>query len=407
MKIRRYMGSNTQEAILKVKMDLGNEAVILNTRKVRKRGLLSFFAKPMVEVLAAIDDDISTKKETVKKVETNKQKESSTQKEINFKTNSEQKEEKIDVLENKVNNMETMLKKIYEQFQNNTGSAPASTSTSAPVSAPPRQEKTERPYSKVLMQFYNNLIKNEVEEEIAKKLIDTVSKKIGDTTSINDAASMLYSLISGILGKPETIGLKEDKKPTVIIFVGPTGVGKTTTLAKIAANYSLNLRKNVGLITADTYRIAAVEQLKTYAEILGLPVNVIYAPNEIKDAISLYADKDVVLIDTAGRSYRNKSQFDELKALIAASEADEVYLVMSSTTSVRNCNDILQNYSFLKDYKLIFTKLDESQVNGIILNTKFRTGKNLSFVTTGQCVPDDIEVLNIDKMTKNLLGSIS
>ncbi len=401
MKIRRYMGSNTQEAILKVKMDLGNEAVILNTRKVRRRGLLNVFAKPMVEVLAAIDDDIGTKKEIVKKVETNKQKENSTKNEANFKTNIEQKEGKIDFLENKVNNMETMLKKIYEQFQNNVG-----VEASVPVNKE-KAEKLEKPYSKVLMQFYNNLIKNEVEEEIAKKLIETASKKIGDTTSINDAASMLYNLISGILGKPETIGLKEDKKPTVIIFVGPTGVGKTTTLAKIAANYSLNLRKNVGLITADTYRIAAVEQLKTYAEILGLPVNVIYAPNEIKDAISLYSDKDVILIDTAGRSYRNKAQFDELKSLIAASEADEVYLVMSSAISMRNCNDILHNYSFLKDYKLIFTKLDECQVNGIILNTKFRTGKNLSFVTTGQCVPDDIELINIDKMTKNLLGSIS
>jgi flagellar biosynthesis protein FlhF len=393
------MGNNTQEAILKVKMDLGNEAVILNTRKVRRRGLLSIFDKPMVEVLAAIDDDVAIKKENAKNVEINKQKELSTQKQINFKTNSEEKEEKIDALENKVNNMETMLKKIYEQFGSNTQT----------TSVPLKQLKVEmeKPYSKVLMRFYDNLLKNEVEEEIAKKLIDTVSRKIGDTTSINDAASVLYNLISGILGKPETISLKEDKKPTVILFIGPTGVGKTTTLAKIAANYSLNLRKNVGLITADTYRIAAVDQLKTYAEILGLPVNIIYAPNEIKDAISLYSDKDVVLIDTAGRSYRNKSQFDELKSLVAASEADEVYLVMSSTTSVKNCNDILQNYSFLKDYKLIFTKLDESQVNGIILNTKFRTGKNLSFVTTGQCVPDDIELLNIDKMTKNLLGSIS
>jgi len=399
MKIRRYMGNNTQEAMLKVKMDLGNEAVILNTRKVRKKGIMNMFAKPLVEVLAAIDDDISTKKEVTKNVEKNKPKEFSTKNYGNFKTNLEEKEEKIVFLENKVNNMESMIKKIYDQFQNNAESLSKPMHVSI--------EREEKPYSKILMQFYNNLIKNEVEVEIAKKLIDTVSKKIGDTASINDVASLLHNLISGILGKPETISLKEDKKPTVIIFVGPTGVGKTTTLAKIAANYSLNLRKNVGLITADTYRIAAVEQLKTYAEILGLPINVIYSPNEIKDAISLYSDKDVVLIDTAGRSCRNKPQFDELKSLIAASEADEVYLVLSSTTSIHNCNDILQSYSFLKDYKLIFTKLDESQVNGIILNTKFRTGKNLSFVTTGQCVPDDIEVLNIDKMAKNLLGSIS
>ncbi|MDP4179467.1 MAG: flagellar biosynthesis protein FlhF [Bacillota bacterium] len=399
MKIRRYMGNNAQEAILKVKMDLGNEAVILNTRKVRKKGLFSIFTKPVVEVLAAIDDDFSGKKDKApaKNVEKQAQKDNSTQKDINFKTNSEQKEEKIEFLENKVNNMETMLQKIFEQVQTSNHT----------VAAPVKQERQEKPNSKILTQFYNNLIKNEVEEEIAKKLVDAVRKKVGDTSNINDTASMLYNIISGILGKPETIGLKEDKKPTIIIFVGPTGVGKTTTLAKIAANYSLNLKKNVGLITADTYRIAAVEQLKTYAEILGMPVNVIYAPNEIKDAIKLYSDKDVVLIDTAGRSCRNKSQFDELKSLIIASEADEVYLVLSSTTSVRNCNDLLSNYSFLKDYKLIFTKLDESKVNGIILNTKFRTGKNLSYVTTGQCVPDDIEVVNVDKMTKNLLGSIS
>ncbi|MCX7842610.1 MAG: 50S ribosome-binding GTPase, partial [Clostridia bacterium] len=210
-----------------------------------------------------------------------------------------------------------------------------------------------------------------------------------------------------ILGKPETLKLREDGKPTVVILIGPTGVGKTTTLAKIAASYALNHKKKVGMITADTYRIAAVEQLKTYAEILGMPVTVIYSPSEINQAIKMHYDKDIILIDTAGRSHKNQAQFEELKAMVQAAEADEIYLLLSATTSVRNCREILGNYSCFKDYKLIFTKLDETPITGIILNSRYMTNKSLSYITTGQSVPDDIEVANVDRITKNLLGSIS
>ncbi len=409
MKIRRYMGTNAQEAILKVKMDLGSEAVILNTRKVRKKGLLSMFAKPMFEVLAAIDNDFDSKKGRgqLGQEERHQQKlqkqhctvfgnyPNEQDKEINI--NSHKKEEKINELENKISNMESILDKIYHQMH----------TVSPKIITATQEEKQQKLYSKVLQQFYDNLIKNEVDVDIAKKIADTVNEKIGDSSGINETASLMYNIISGILGKPETITLRDDKKPNRIIFVGPTGVGKTTTLAKIAAYYSLNMKKSVGLITADTYRIAAVEQLRTYADILGMPVNVIYSPGEIKEAIELYSDKDVVLIDTAGRSHRNQFQFEELKSLIVASEADEIYLVLSTTTSVRNCKEILAGYSFLKDYKLIFTKVDETPINGIILNAKYQTNKKLSYFTTGQCVPDDIEVVDTDRITKNLLGSIS
>jgi flagellar biosynthesis protein FlhF len=255
MKIRRYMGSNAQEAILKVKMDLGNEAIILNTRKVRKKGLFNMFAKPLVEVLAAIDDDYSRKKDSKpKEVE-----EMALQKikketvpflsigEKDLLINSEKKEEKISKLENKVSSMETMLNKIYQQML--TGSQKETKAN--------QEVKQQKVYPKVLQQFYENLLKNEVEEEIATRIADTVDEKLAGNAGVNEIASLMYNVISGVLGKPETIKIREDKKPTVVIFVGPTGVGKTTTLAKIAANYSLNLKKNVGLITADTYRIAA------------------------------------------------------------------------------------------------------------------------------------------------------
>lgn len=416
MKIRRYLAKDTQEAILKVKMDLGGEAVILNTRKVRQKGFLKMFKKPLVEVLAAVDEHYGAKgkKDSNKSFESkeervNNEKEYEVKNDFKEKSNLiEKKEDKMILLENKVNSMETILQKIYEQVQHSSEKSveiPAEKSTEKPDSV--NQKDDQKPLVKVLELFYNNLLKNEVDENYVRQLISVVQSKTDANISVNEAANMLYSMICANLGQPQLIKLRDDGKPTVVIFVGPTGVGKTTTLAKIAANFSLNQKKNVGLITADTYRIAAVEQLKTYAEILGMPVEVIYSVNEINAALDKYSDKDIILIDTAGRSYRNKSQFDELEMLIQASGADEVFLVLSATTGVRNCKEIIKSYSFLKKYKLIFTKLDETPSLGIIVNARNWTDKNLSYITTGQSVPEDIEIANIEKITKNLLGSIS
>lgn len=397
MKIRRYIANNNQEAILKVKMDLGNDALILNTRKIRQKGILGAFSKPRIEVLAAIDE-YSSKKEADNNKENGKaeDKHDILIKDSRNKINFDEKEGKIANLENKISSMEDMLQRICSQIQ-------VKEKTSETV----QKEEKQESILKAIQVFYSNLIKNEVEVDIARRIIDAVVAKVGDNAGVNDTASVLYNIITGILGKPETISPNMEGRPSVIIFVGPTGVGKTTTLAKIAANFLLNQKKNVGLITADTYRIAAVEQLKTYAEILGIPISVVYSASDIRDAVSQHSDKDIILIDTAGRSQRNKAQFDEMKAMIAASRADEIYLVLSSTTSIRNCREIISNYDFLKDYKLIFTKIDEAPALGIILNIKFITGKKLSYITTGQNVPDDIEVVNADKITKSLIGSIA
>jgi flagellar biosynthesis protein FlhF len=392
MKIKRYLGKDTQEALLKVKMDLGNNAIILNTKKVRQKGLKKYFSKPMIEVMAAIDDDTPKVREreltrvddTYSKSTTN-----SSQKNI-----LSQKEEKFTELENKVNNIENMLGKILDVVK------PDNTKLF------PEQCNDSKQFNQVYQLLYNNLLKNEVDQDIAKKIIDQVTKT-GNTRNVNDAALVMYSVISSMLGKAEPIKLRTDGKPTVILFVGPTGVGKTTTLAKLAANFILTNNKKVGMITADTYRIAAVDQLKTYAEILGIPISVAYSVNEINLEIEKNSDKDVILIDTAGCSHRNKQKFEELKQLIAACKADEVFLVLSTTVSSKNCKDIINNYSFISNYRLIFTKLDESPVYGSILNTKCFSNKSLSYITNGQNVPDDIEIANVDKLSKNLLGSIT
>ncbi|NLW27418.1 flagellar biosynthesis protein FlhF [Acetivibrio saccincola] len=388
MKIRRYIGKDAQEAMLKVKMDLGSEAVILNTRKIRQRGFLKFMSKPMIEVLAAIDEYPGVKSNTTSYSSNDK----------NWNSNNEpvsksrEKEEKIILLENKVNSMENILQKIYEEVQRPGKNLD--------------KELTNQKVSKVIELFQNNLENNEVDTKIIRQLLDMVEERCNSNISVNNTALILHNLISGMLGKPETIKLREDGKPTVVMFVGPTGVGKTTTLAKIAADYALNHQKDVGLITADTYRIAAVEQLRTYADILGMPLSVVYSLNEIKDIIEGYRDKDIIFIDTAGRSSRNKPHFNELKALVKEVGADEIFLVLSTTTSMNNCREIIDSYSFLGNYKLIFTKLDETPSLGIILNVKQYAGKKLSYVTNGQNVPDDIELADIDKITKNLIGSI-
>ena len=388
MKIKRYMGKNTQEALLKVKMDLGNNAIILNTKKVRQKGIFKYFSAPMIEVMAAIDDDNSRSREKeIVRVE-NSQNETASSKNI-----LSQKEEKITELENKVSNIENLLDKILSAVKFEGKNAD-------------NVKKEDEGLPQVFQLLYNNLIKNEVDEEIAKKIIDQMLKTTS-TRSIQDASQVLHSIICSLLGRVEPIVLRNDGKPTVVVFVGPTGVGKTTTLAKLAATFMLSNNKKVGLITADTYRIAAVDQLKTYAEILGIPISVAYSVVEISNEIQKYSDKDIILIDTAGCSYRDKQKFDELKKLVAASHADHIFLVVSTSVSSKNCKEVIKNYDFIQNYKLIFTKLDETPVYGSILNTKCYSNKSLSYITNGQNVPDDIEIANIDRLSKNLLGSIS
>ncbi|HEY5583612.1 MAG TPA: flagellar biosynthesis protein FlhF [Ruminiclostridium sp.] len=389
MKIKRYMGKDTQEALLKVKMDLGNNAIILNTKKVRQKGIKKYFTAPMIEVMAAIDDDTAKMRERdLARIE------ATTNNITSQKNILSQKEEKITELENKVNNIENILDKILDAVKPEVKNIGI------------EKEKDTKQFPQVFQLLYNNLLNNEVDEAIAKSIIEQVKKK-SSARSINDASLVMHSVIASMLGKAEPINFREDGKPTVILFVGPTGVGKTTTLAKLAATFMLLNNKKIGLITADTYRIAAVDQLRTYADILGIPIEVAYSVEEISNEIQKYSDKDVILIDTAGCSYRDKQKFGELKQLTEVCHADNVFLVLSTTVSSRNCKDIICNYSFIPNYRLIFTKLDETLVYGSILNTKCFSNKSLSYITNGQNVPDDIEIANVDKLSKDLLRSIS
>jgi flagellar biosynthesis protein FlhF len=208
------------------------------------------------------------------------------------------------------------------------------------------------------------------------------------------------------MGKPSVIQFR-GKKPMVVFLIGPTGVGKTTTIAKIASKYKLEYNKKVAMVTSDTYRIAATDQLRTYANILDTPLSVVYSPDEINDAIDKLKDHDLILVDTAGFSHKNQEQKEDMKKLLMnLNPAYEraVYLVLSSTTKYKDLKEIIDTYTAFTKFRLIFTKLDETTAYGNILNCKLYSGADLSYVTTGQNVPDDMEVVDTQHIVKQLLG---
>ncbi|MGG2201708.1 AAA family ATPase [Paenibacillus validus] len=176
-------------------------------------------------------------------------------------------------------------------------------------------------------------------------------------------------------------------------FVGPTGVGKTTTIAKLAAEQVLKHHRKVGFITSDTYRIAAVEQLKTYATILNVPLEVVFSPSDLTKAFDNLKDCDLIFMDTAGRNFRNEMYVSELNALLKSSGKSETFLVLSLTTKYKDMKAITSNFSKFKLHKVLFTKMDETDSYGAILNLVREFGLQISYIANGQSVPDDIRVL--------------
>lgn len=375
MKVKRYLVQDMNEAMIKIKNELGMDAVILNTRKIKQGGLFKFFNKPLLEVVAAIDEPLIKANDTVKEPAKIAAKEIETVIQPDYsKTEKEVSElkEMVSALIKKVENIESHSQEVVTHQE--------------PVSISDK-------YVKALTDL-------DIQEPIAKKIIEIVQRQITISDKNHETVMNAIKVVAReYLGEIRTIDTDlKHLKPSIYMFLGPTGVGKTTTLAKIAAKLALVEGKSVGLITADTYRIAAVEQLKTYSEILGIPLEVIYEADELETAVDKFKDKDYILIDTAGRSHKSKelkSDYDELKQFLK--EVD-IFLVLSMTTSYRDLKSIIESYQFLDKYRLLFTKLDEANAFGNILNTRVLTGKALSYFTIGQSVPDDIEDADKEKI---------
>jgi flagellar biosynthesis protein FlhF len=255
-----------------------------------------------------------------------------------------------------------------------------------------------------LFRVFTDLIEADVSEELARELVERVrteapGTELSDTVLVKARiARMIESelLISG------PISVVSGGR-RLVALVGPTGVGKTTTIAKLAANYRLREKRKVGLITVDTYRIAAVEQLRTYADIIDLPMQVVSTPREMREAVRRMDDLELILMDTAGRSPRDDIKIQELKSFLTEAGADEVHLVLSSVAGGRTLEQTAERFAAVGTTNLILTKLDEATGLGNLLPVLRSSRLPLSYLTNGQNVPDDIEVADRRRLAQLLL----
>lgn len=266
-----------------------------------------------------------------------------------------------------------------------------------------RPGRTEIPDS--LFHFYTQLIDADVSDNDARDLVLQLKSEC-DVVGAEDRSRMSSLLARQVENQLTCCGPIQTKRgaPTVVALVGPTGVGKTTTIAKLAANFKLRDRVNVGLVTVDTYRVAAVEQLRTYAEIIDLPMHVVTSPTEMRRSMEELAKMDLVLIDTAGRSPRDELRIQELRSLLAEADVDQVHLVMSLVSSLRSLETTAARFRAVGASSMLLTKLDEAPAPGVILSAARRIQLPISYLTTGQDVPDDIEAAEPKRLARLIVG---
>ena len=385
MLIKKFQANTNAEAIMLAMEELGKDAIIMSVKNINPRGIYKLFKKPTVEVTAAIDDSIAAEERKQKE----REKKSPFFTEVVDEEKKEFKSDNTQQLEQKLESLQNIIEK---QIQDK----------------PLKEVEDKISDDKNLACFrliYNQMIDNEVDEIYANQIISEIEQTLKKDAPINQILSAVYQKIVLKLGPSKSLEL-EDSATKFVFFIGPTGVGKTTTIAKIASSLIMEKKKKVAFVTADTYRIAAVEQLRTYANILDVPMHVIYDADEMKKVREELKDYDVVLVDTAGRSHKNREQRDDIERLILSvpEEEREIYLVLSVTTKYRDLLKITETYSQISDYRLVFTKLDETASFGNILNIRMATGAALSYSTFGQNVPDDISRTDAQLIAKQLLG---
>lgn len=408
MIIKKFLAKTETEAIEMAKQELGNNAIVMNIKKVKPKGLAKLFVRAKVEVTAALEETNSFDKKENSPVQEQKQSEVKAP-ELNVTKENDDET----TLEDRLTKLQTLLEKQMTENAEKKETVKEEKEESKPEEPKEKKEETrseeneESDRTKNCKELiYQQMIDNEVDKEIADSIMDEVNRSLPKDAPLDQILANVYQKIILMLGQPYTIDAKPKEKTTFIFFLGSTGVGKTTTIAKIASKLKLEEKANVALVTADTYRIAAVEQLKTYANILSVPLKVIYSPKDLEESMEELSQYDICLVDTAGRSHKSKDQIDDIRELIEQVPIAErqVYLVLNAGTKYNDLKEIASVYSKLTDYSLIFTKLDETSCAGVMLNMKMRTKCPLSYVTWGQNVPDDMGEIDPQKVAKELLG---
>jgi flagellar biosynthesis protein FlhF len=431
------------DAMLKIRSELGSDAVILSTKEMKIGGFLGMFQKKKIEVIAA--------SETSEAVPPTKSKTQATpivhapvargtapqayRKTAQLLAGKEAEEEKVKISQNASSGsivQETTAKEqskdaAIEALKQNmlalasTNNFPAQNTNEESTSNNEvrlfeelhqmklmmtklaRQQDQTREFPEALVELQDLLLKQDITTELIDQWMEPVyeswltsNKTLSDQEMRQAVMKQVSTFLQGVIGE----GIRSTTK--IVYVAGPTGVGKTTTIAKLAADQIFRERKQVGFITADTYRISAIEQLRTYATILNVPLEVVQSPGDMHRALNALSACDLIFMDTAGRNYLNELFVAELHSLFNLSEHSETYLVLSLTSKTKDMQKITEHFSKYGLQKVIFTKLDETESVGPLYNLLNEYPLKVSYITNGQNVPDDILPVD-DKLMLQML----
>lgn len=374
MKVKKFTGSTMQEAMSQVKREMGSNAVILQTRNLQST-FLGLFPKRRVEITAANDvsgqDDNSRSESRLER-----QAEPPAVKKASMAPawQEDMTAKRLISLEDKIAKLTSTVEVLVQKGLGG--------------------DSIQGPWSQV----YQKLLLLGIEDALARGLVEELTHEGVTPEEILNEGRPLVEYIERVI-KAEGAIRPPKEGQRISVLIGPTGVGKTTTLAKIAAEF-LREGRNIAFITADTYRLAAVEQLQKYADIMGLCLETVYTPDELVESIGRHSDKEMIFVDTAGRSQRNNGQMEELRTFVDACQPAEVHLLLAATTKREDLEEIIDRFSICPIDRLILTKVDESTCFGPFYSVARRTAIPFSYLTTGQNVPEDMEEASREKIAR-------
>jgi flagellar biosynthesis protein FlhF len=398
MRIKKFVGHSLKEATEMMKKELGPDAIVFSSRRVTRGGPLNIFGRDMFEITAALDEAAPGQHNSYR-----------ARPAAGFQQQLGRSAQDLDEQETLAN-----LRKIATQYERGgrdetrpvrRAQDPAELldlrTDMEDVKGTLKAIVDHLKYSRMpalpdtLQKAFARLMQHEVDETLAVDVIQAVLAR-SNQEQIANKQYMERQVVSALASMIPQAGPERArrKKSRVVALVGPTGVGKTTTIAKLAAIHKLVNGQEVGLISADTYRIGAIEQLRTFAGIADIPMEVVYKPSELPAALRKFRSKDIVFVDTVGRSQRSRKDLTDLAKFVGAADPDETHLVVNASTNLKTAEDIVDQFKLVKPNRLLFSKLDEAVTYGPLLSLVHRHHIPLSYVTTGQAVPDDIRTVD-------------
>lgn len=446
MLVKTFQAGEMSEALRMVKAEMGLDAMILSSKKARRGGILGYFSKPYFEVTAALEPRPAQRGNPYREEPPQVQ-----ERERELSTREEFQNSMLGPLAREVRELKLRLEALTRRDAELAQPAVAAVEPQQELAQQPPRVFAREELEEIKKLLYNAVAGNKEKqvarpvsfplaslteesaqfeqpelarqtivravrgeqplleiladelrgEELGAQTIELLMEQLGaaaeDGACLEELRGLLAEAVAGMVKCSGSLRMKKNG-PRIMALVGPTGVGKTTTIAKLAAMHALNRGVSVAMITTDNFRVGAVEQLKTYAKIMDLPLEVASSGVELNAALAKHSDKDLILIDTAGRSPKDSERIDELRGYLESTPGIEAYLCLSATTRSSELDEVIATFGVLPISRLLFTKLDESRKFGCILETYLKHKLPLSYLSTGQKVPEDLEVATSRKI---------